>query len=383
MKKQVLMTPGPTPIPQRVSLAEASFLYHHRTPEFSRVFERVFPLLKQFFKTEKGKIYIIASSGTGGMEAAVVNTLSSGDKAIFAICGVFSERFYKIAKAYGIDAVPVEFEWGSPIEPEAVEKALKENPDAKAVFTIFNETSTGVYNDVKDLGEIVSKTEALLIVDGISGIGAMPFYFDEWNVDIAVAGVQKSLMMPPGLAILCVSEKAFKRIQQVKSPKFYFDLNAYEEALNRETPQTPFTPAISLIYALHEGLKMLIEEEGLENAWKRHQKLASAVREAVKTLGLELFAKSNWSNSVTAVKVPQGLTDKDIRKLMQEKSIILAGGQRKLKGKIFRIGHLGYVVDFEILATIAALEATLTQLGWNVKLGSGVAEAQKILYGFS
>ncbi len=379
MKKQLLMTPGPTPIPQEVYQALIQQVVHHRTEAFTPYFKEAIALLKKFFKTDK-RVYVFSASGTGAMEAAVVNAVAPGEKAIFAICGRFSERFFKIATAYGVDAVKVEVPWGEPFPPELLEKALKEHPDARAVFTIFNETSTGVYNDVKSYGEVVSRTDAILVVDGVSGIGAMPFYFDEWKVDIAVTGAQKAMMMPPGLAAVAVSDRAFERACSVKSPKFYWDFKLYEDAMNRKNPETPFTPPISMIYAMYAGLKKLVEEEGLEKAWERHARLGEATREAVKALGLELFPKANFSNSVTAVKVPEGVSDGDLRRLLKDKSVIVAGGQAHLKGKIFRIGHLGYVVDLDVLATIAALEASLAQLGYPVKLGSGVSVAQKVLY---
>ncbi len=379
MKKQLLMTPGPTPIPQEVYQALIQQVVHHRTEAFTPYFREAIDLLKKFFKTEK-RVYVFSASGTGAMEAAVVNAVAPGEKAIFAVCGRFSERFYKIATAYGVDAVRVDVPWGEPFPPELLEKSLKEHPDAKAVFAIFNETSTGVYNDVKSYGEIVSKTDALLVVDGVSGIGAMPFYFDEWKIDIAVTGAQKAMMMPPGLAAVAVSDRAFERSQKVNSPRFYWDFKLYEDAMNRKNPETPFTPPISMIYAMYAGLKKLVEEEGLENAWERHARLAEATREAVKALGLELFPKANYSNSVTAVVLPEGVPDAELRKLMKEKSIIIAGGQAHLKGKIIRIGHLGYVVDTDVLATVAALEVSLKQVGYQVELGRGVVAAQKVLY---
>ncbi len=379
MKKRYIMAPGPTEIPPEV-LAEASKpILHHRTPQFRKILTRVEEDLKYLLQTENN-VQVITSSGTGAMEAAVANIVNPGDKVIVASIGHFGNRWKSIAKAYGAEVIIVEEEWGTALKPENLKKALDENNDAVAVFTTHNETSTGVYNDIEAAGKIVKDYEAVLVVDGISGIGALPFYADKWSVDIAVAGSQKGMMIPPGLAVMALSEKAWKVVENNKSPKFYFDLKKYEKSLTAEkTANTPYTPAASLVMQLGAAFE-LIREEGIENIWERHKKLADAVRAGVKELGLTPFAKENPSNVLTSVKVPGGVDGGALmKKIRDDYGISMAGGQGPIKGKIFRIGHLGYTDRFDAVTGVAAAEMALKELGADIETGKGVKKVMDTL----
>ena len=379
MKKRYIMAPGPTEIPPEV-LAEASKpILHHRTPQFRKILTRVEEDLKYLLQTENN-VQVITSSGTGAMEAAVANVVNPGDKVIVASIGHFGNRWKSIAKAYGAEVIMVEEEWGTALKPENLKKALDENKDAVAVFTTHNETSTGVYNDIEAAGKIVKDYDAVLVVDGISGIGALPFYTDKWNVDIAVAGSQKGMMIPPGLAVISLSEKAWKAVENNKSPKFYFDLKKYEKSMTAEkTANTPYTPAASLVMQLGAAFE-LIREEGIEKIWERHKKLADAVRAGVKELGLTPFAKENPSNVLTSVRVPEGVDGGALmKKIRDDYGISMAGGQGQIKGKIFRIGHLGYTDRFDAVTGVAAAEMALKELGAGIETGKGVKKVMDTL----
>ncbi|OIN96571.1 class V aminotransferase [Candidatus Desantisbacteria bacterium CG1_02_38_46] len=372
--KKYLLTPGPTPVPAEAALKESLPIIHHRTAAFGKIFEEVNEGLKYVFQT-KNDVLIFASSGTGVMEGSIVNLLSPGDKLIVSDTGKFGERWWKIAKAYGIEYVLLKEEDGYPTDIEKIKKALKDNPQAKAVYTTLTETSTCVVNDIKTIGEVVANTEAVLVVDAISGLGAQEMHSDKWKVDVVVTGSQKGLMIPPGLAFASVSEKAWKLVENAKLPKFYFDWKQARKSI--ATKETPYTPAISLIVALSESLK-IIKDEGMENIWKRHQLLADATRAGVKAMGLQLFSKAPC-NAVTAVSVPQGLTGSAIYKKMRDDfGVNIAAGQGGLKDKIFRIAHLGYMEKFDIIIALSALEMTLEQSGYKLELGRAIAEAEKI-----
>lgn len=314
------------------------------------------------------------------MEAAVANIVNPGDKVIVASIGVFGDRWEQIAKAYNANVVKISPEWGYAVKPEDLKKALDENPDAVAVFTQLNETSTGVYNDIEKFGELTKNHKALLVVDGISGIGAQPYYADKWNVDITVVGSQKGFMIPPGLAFISINEKAKKIIDANKSPKFYFDLKKYEKSATKEKmPDTPFTSAVSLVVQLNAALK-LIKEETIEKVWERHRILSRAVREAVIALGLTPFAKENPAVVLCSVVVPDGVDGKAfVKKVRDDYGISMAGGQGKLEGKIFRIGTLGYTDRFDPIMGIAATEMALKELGANIEIGKGVKRAMEVL----
>ncbi|HUJ28108.1 MAG TPA: alanine--glyoxylate aminotransferase family protein [Myxococcales bacterium] len=373
MKKIRLLTPGPTPVPERLALRMARPIVHHRSPEFEAVFARAREGLQWLFQT-KQDVLVFASSGTGAMEAAFVNFLKRGDTVVVVDGGKFGERWGKFAKAYGVNAVTLKCEWGSPVEPAAVEKALRENPAAKVVYVQANESSTGVYHPVKELAQITAKTEALLVVDAISALGAMPLPMDEWGIDILVSAAHKALGLPPGLAFLAASEKAWRLNESADLPRFYFDVR--RERDNQRKNQTAWTPAIALVEGLDESLQMY-REEGLENVFARHERMAKAARAGMQALGLTLYSKSP-SNAMTTVEAPAGLdSEKLVKHLFKQYGIKLVGGQDAAKGKIFRIAHLGYFDDFDMLVVIGAVERGLHDLGAKVELGAGLAAAQR------
>jgi aspartate aminotransferase-like enzyme len=374
-KKYYLLSPGPTPLPDDVLSVAAEPIIHHRTPEFSALFMEVSEGLKYVFAT-KEEVYIFTSSGTGAMEGAVVNTLSPGDKIIVINGGKFGERWGNIGKAYGLQVKEIVLEWGRDFTKEQLEAELKANPEIKAVFSSLSETSSGAIFDIKGYAEVVAKTPAILVVDGISGLGTMPCPMDEWKVDIIVSGSQKSFMIPPGLAYLAFSQKAWKMAETSKLPKFYFDIKKAKKNLADKT--TPWTPAISLIVQQKKALER-IKALGLENLFEHYRILADATRAGVKALGLELMAKKP-GNILTAVKVPAGLDGKALVKTMQGKYMAyIAGGQDPYKGKIFRIAHLGYMGGFDIITALSALEMTLTDLNYSFEKGSAVRAAQAVL----
>jgi len=375
MRKNYLLTPGPTPLPPEVMEAMARPIIHHRTPQFQAILKEATEGLKYIFQT-KNDVFILASSGTGAMEASVINLLSPGDMALSIEGGKFGERWTEICQAYGINAEVLNVEWGKAVDPREIEKRLKANPKIKAVLATLCETSTGVANDIKAIGQVVKNTEAVLVVDAISGLGAIDLKTDEWSCDIVISGSQKGLMLPPGLGFVSVSPKAWKLIEASKSPKYYFDLKEAKKAW--EKTDTPFTPAITLIIALLEALKIM-KEDTLEKIFLRHKKMADATRAAVVALGLELFAPTAGSDVVTAAKVPQGIDGEKLVKTMRDTyGITIAGGQSELKGKVFRIAHMGYIEEFDIIAGISCLEKVLTQMGYKFNLGSGVRAAEEI-----
>jgi aspartate aminotransferase-like enzyme len=309
------------------------------------------------------------------MEAAVVNLLSSGDYALTIQGGKFGERWAEICKAYGINTDVIDVKWGSAVDPKVVQDRLKANPRIKAVFSTLCETSTGVVTDIEALGKAVKDSAAVLVVDAISGLGAIDLKTDAWGCDVVVSGSQKGLMLPPGLGFISVSPKAWKLIEAAKSPSYYFDLGKAKKALDKT--DTPFTPAITLIVALNEALKMM-RQDGLENIFARHKKMAEATRKAVGALGLELFAHPS-SDVVTAVKVPEGLDGEKLVKTMRDSyGITIAGGQDELKGKVFRIAHMGFIEEFDIIAGISCLEKVLVQSGYKFQHGSGVKAAEEV-----
>ncbi|MDP2907535.1 MAG: alanine--glyoxylate aminotransferase family protein [Nanoarchaeota archaeon] len=375
MRKNYLLTPGPTPLPPQVCEAMARPIIHHRTPQFQAVLKEATVGLKYVYQT-KGDVFILASSGTGAMEAAVVNLLSHQDTAITIQGGKFGERWTEICKSYGINTEIIDVEWGKAVQPCEIEKRLKANPKIKAVFTTLCETSTGVVNDIVAIGKVVKDTNAVLAVDAISGLGAIDLQTDAWFCDMVVSGSQKGLMLPPGLGFISVSQKAWKLIEGSRCPKYYFDLKAAKKAW--EATDTPFTPAITLIIALCEALKM-IKQDSLENVFLRHRKMADATRAAMKAIGLDLFAPTAASDVVTAVKVPQGIDGEKMVKTMRDTyGVTIAGGQAELKGKIFRIAHMGFIEEFDIIVSISCLEKVLAEMGYKFNLGSGVKAAEEV-----
>jgi aspartate aminotransferase-like enzyme len=351
-------------------------IIHHRTPQFQAVLKEAGEGLKYVFQTS-GDVFILTSSGTGAMEAAVANLLSPGDTAICVQAGKFGERWTELCNAYGAKPEVINVEWGKAVEPEEIRSRVKgQGSKVKAVFTTLCETSTGVAADIEAIGKIVRETDAVLVVDAISGLGAIDLKTDAWNCDVVVSGSQKGLMLPPGLAFISLSAKAWKLVEAGKGPRYYFDLREAKKAWDKA--DTPFTPAITLVIALNEALKMM-RQDGLANIFARHQKMAGAVRSAVKALGLELFAPSAASDVVTAVKVPAGVDGEKLVKAMRDTyGVTIAGGQAELKGKVFRIAHIGFIEEFDIIAGISCLEKVLCQMGYKFQLGAGVKAAEEI-----
>jgi serine---pyruvate transaminase len=377
MKKHHLLAPGPTPIPPEVLQALARPIIHHRTPLYEGILQEVREGLKYLFQT-KSEVLIFASSGTGAMEGAVTNTLSAGDKALVVEGGKFGERFSNICRAYGVKAAAISVEWGRAVDPAAVEKALREDPSIKAVFTQATETSTGVLHPVKEIAAVVSRSpETILVVDGISHLGAVELPMDDWKLDGVLCGSQKALMLPPGLAFAALSEKAWQFVERSTLPRFYFDFK--RELKNLTKNQSAYTPAISLVVGLAESLR-LIRKEGLESIIARHARLARATRAAMTALGLRLYAPQAYSDAVTAVVAPPGIDGQKVVKVLREKhNLTIAGGQDQAKGRIFRLAHMGYFDQSDIIAGIAAVELTLLELGYKFELGAGVKAALEVL----
>lgn len=376
MIKPRLFTPGPTPVPEETLLELAKPVTYHRTPEQRQILGDVMEDLKYVFRT-KNPVLVLTCSGTGGMEAAVSNVLAPGDKAILLSAGRWGERWRGILKAFGVNVIMVEAPYGKAIPPADLEKALQQHPDAAAVFATLSETSTGVGHDVEGYGKVVAKTPTLLIVDGISGLGAMECHVDDWQIDIMVSGSQKALMMPPGLAYVSVSDEAWKRIEGNTSSKaFYLDLKRYKAKVPEN--DTPFTPANTLIKAQRLSLKR-IRAEGIENLWARHAKLGAAARAAIKALNLNNFAERP-NNAMTVITVPGGIDGNAfLGKLEKQYGYKLANGQDTLKGKIWRLSHMGYCDAFDVIGAISALELVLSEMGHKFEVGAGVAAAQRVL----
>jgi aspartate aminotransferase-like enzyme len=374
MKKQFLLTPGPTPIPPEVSSKEGLPVLHHRTSEFGAIFQEVIEGLKYVFQT-KNDVLVIASSGTGALESAVCNLLSPGDTALVASSGVFGDRFIKIMEVYGIKPIVLREPDGQVVVPAKIEEALKKNPAIKAVFTTHTETSTGVVNDIEAIGKIVARTPAIFVVDAVSGLVGQDLRTDDWKVDVVCTGSQKGLMTAPGLGMVSVSAKAWPLVEASKSPRFYFDWRKMKKSVAEK--QTPFTPPVTVIAAQAEALRQ-IKKEGLENVFARHAWLAQATREAVKALGLQIFAQVPC-NVLTSITVPQGIDGKAIvKRLREDYGVSIAGGQGDLVGKIIRLAHMGYMERFDVIIGISALEMMLHELGFKIELGKGVAAAERV-----
>ncbi len=377
MEKKYLFSPGPTMLPPEVLLKMAEPIVHHREPEFERIFGEIREGLKYLFQT-KNEVLIFTSSGTGAMEGAVSNLLAKGDKALVVRGGKFGERWGEICKAFGIEFIPIDVEWGKAVDPQKIKKALESDPSIRVVYTQASETSTGVKHPVKEIADIVKKYEnTIVVVDAITGIGVFDLPMDRWGLDAVVSGSQKALMLPPGLSFVALSEKAWKLVERSNLPKFYFDFK--KELKSAQKNQNSFTPAISLFVGLRESLN-LIQKEGLESVFKRHEKLATATRSAVKALGLDLYAPDSPSNALTAVKVPDGIPGGKLKNLFFEKfGITVAGGQDQAKGKIIRIAHLGYYDRLDMVMVISALEMLLKEMGYGFQLGAGVKAAEEVL----
>jgi aspartate aminotransferase-like enzyme len=352
-------------------------IMHHREPEFEKIFAEIREGLKYLFQT-KNEVLVFSSSGTGAMEGAVSNLLSKGDKAVVVRGGKFGERWGDICKAYGIEFIPVDVEWGRAVDPGKIEQILRSNPSIRAIYTQASETSTGVKHPVKEIAEIVKKYEdTVIVVDAITGIGVFDIPTDAWGLDVVVSGSQKALMLPPGLAFAALSDKAWKLVERSDLPKYYFDFK--KELKSTKKNQSSYTPAISLFVGLRETLNM-IRKEGLEAVFGRHERLAAATRAAVKALGLELYAPDSPSNALTAVKIPAGIDGLKLQDLFFERfGITVAEGQDRAKGKIIRIAHLGYYDRLDMVMVVSALEMLLKEMGYPFELGKGVKAAEEIL----
>ncbi len=370
--KKRLLTPGPTVVPERVLEALAKPTLYHRSPEFKEIFIETRERLKRLFKTE-GEVLLLTSSGTGAMEAAVTNLLKPGESAVVVAGGKFGERWKEICETYGVRAITIEVEWGRSVNVGDLEKALEENPDAKAVLIQICETSTGTVHDVEAVGRITKERNVLLIADGITAYGVYDIPTDKWGIDIAITGSQKALMTPPGLAVITLNDRAIAKLEETPARSYYFNLK--KELKQQPKGQTAYTTATNLVVALNEALKM-IEEEGIENVARRHEILAEATRAGVKALNLELFSEKP-ANGVTAVKSPVDSTQ--LVKIVRESfGITIAGGQEHLKGKIFRLSHMGYVDIFDILTGLEAVEFALYRLGYkNFSYGDSVKAAME------
>jgi aspartate aminotransferase-like enzyme len=364
-------------LPPEVLLKMAEPIMHHREPEFEKIFAEIRDGLKYLFQT-KNEVLVFTSSGTGAMEGAVSNLLSKGDKALVVRGGKFGERWGEICKAYGIEFIPIDVEWGRAVDPKRIKEILESDPSVRAVYTQASETSTGVKHPIKKIAEIVKKYENTVIVaDAITGIGVFDIPMDEWEIDVVVSGSQKALMLPPGLAFAALSNKAWKFVERSNLPKYYFDFK--KELKNSKKNQSSYTPAISLFVGLRESLH-LIRKEGLEAVFRRHDKLAAATRAAVKALGLELYAPDSPSNALTAVKIPAGVDGEKLKDLFFDKfGITVAEGQDRAKGKIIRIAHLGYYERLDMVMVISALEMLLKEMGYVFDLGTGLKAAEEIL----
>lgn len=375
MKKLRLLIPGPVELSHDVLQAMAKPPIGHRTPDFEEILEECWKNLKEVFQT-KNDVLIITGSGTAAMDAAISSTMRQGEEIVCVGGGKFGERFLEIASAYGLKAKEVKVEWGEAAAPEDVEEVVAES-SARAITLTHNETSTGVVHDAKAVGKIAKEYGLLYILDGITSVGGDEVKTDAWGVDVCITGSQKCLAAPPGLAMMSVSDKAWEVIEEKGRSNYYLDLGAYRKSLKKKT--TPYTPSVSLIYGLQAALRNVIEE-GLAARVKRHRTLAMATREACKAVNVELFpGEKVASNTVTALRIPDALTDDDIRgRMKREHGILLAGGQAQLKGKIFRIGHMGNVGCPELMAALAALEAVLKKSGQKLELGAGLRAAQGV-----
>jgi aspartate aminotransferase-like enzyme len=376
--KQYVMTAGPTPIPPAVSQAMAQPVLYHRAPAFVEVYARCLEGLKGVFQNESD-VLAFAASGSGAMESAVANLVRAGEPALVASCGKFGERWVDLCNAYGAELAHLDVEWGQKVEPAELERALAQNEGVEVVFTTQSETSTGVVNDIQALTEVAHAAGALIAVDAVSSLGAVPIPQDAWGVDVVVSGSQKALMCPPGLAFAGVNDAALERAASVPGRRHYFDWELTAKGQRKDPPDSPFTPAVSLFVALDVALG-LIQEEGLENVFERHRLLGRATRTAAKALDLELFGPEDENaNVVTAIRLPDSIDGAKVPKILRDKyGITIAGGQGKLKGRIARIAHCGYFGAFDILTTLSGFEMTLRELGHEVELGAGVAAAQGV-----
>jgi len=375
MKKKYLLTPGPTPVCESTMLAMSRPIIHHRHPEFKGITGEVEAGLKKLFQT-KQEVLILTSSGTGAMEGTIVNTMNKGDRVIVVRGGKFGERWTEIAEAYGLEVDNIDVPWGRAVDPAEVKKRMESKP-AKAVLVQFTETSTGVVHPIEELAQITRGTDTLLVVDGVTGVGVASIPFDEWGLDVLVTGSQKALMLPPGLAFACLSEKAWKAAESSDLPKYYFDFKKERKKIKENS--SAYTPAITLVIGLKEMLGR-VGEIGFDKVYEENARMARATRAAMVALGLKLFAPDAPSDALTAVLAPEGIDAQEIVKIMREDhGVSIAGGQAQAKGKIFRVAHMGHISQWDLLVAVGALEITLAGLGHSFPPGAGAAALLKEL----
>jgi aspartate aminotransferase-like enzyme len=377
-RPEIILAPGPTPIPPEVLLAQGSPLVYHRGPGFGALMRDVTARLKELYRTDGAQVFLMTSSGTGGLESAIQNVSSPGDEVLVPLAGYFSERWKALAEAHGLAVRTVEYEWGRRIDPADVATALAAHP-VKAVLLTHSETSTGVIQPVRELAEAANAAGALVVVDVVSSLGAVPFEFDAWGIDVAVGGSQKALSASPGIAFVAISERARQAAETATMPRFYFDWRVYEKYASMPHPENPWTPAISVMQGLRAALELYFQD-GVEVALRRHQTLSRAVKDGVRALGLDLFGEgldANWT--VTAIRAPEGIdADTISARMRSDFGCVIAPGQGPLKGTVFRIGHFGYFGELDIVRGLAALEMTLERLGYPVKRGAAVAAAEDV-----
>jgi aspartate aminotransferase-like enzyme len=377
-RPEIILAPGPTPIPPEVLLAQGSPLVYHRGPGFGRLMRDVTARLRALYRTDSADVLLMTSSGTGGLESAIQNVFSPGDEVLVPLAGFFAERWRDLATAFGLTVRTVEQGWGQRVAPGLVAEALAAKP-AKAVLLTQSETSTGVIQPIEELAGVAKEAGAMVVVDVVSSLGAVPFEFDAWGVDVAVGGSQKALSASPGIAFVAVGERAWEAHSGATSPRFYFDWSTYRRFAELPEPENPWTPAISVMQGLHAALELYFED-GVDAALARHELLSRAVKEGVRALGLDLFGEGldrNWT--VTAIRAPEGIeADMISDRMRSDFGCVIAPGQGPLKGKVFRIGHFGYFGDLDIIRGLAALEMTLERLGHPVKRGAAVAAAEGV-----
>jgi len=378
-RPEIILAPGPTPIPPEVLLAQGSPLVYHRGPGFGKLMTEVTARLKELYRTDRADVLLLTSSGTGGLESAVQNCFSPGDEVFVPLAGFFSDRWRRLAEAHGLTVRSIEEPWGTKLAPSRVADALAKYPGVKGVLLTHSETSTGVIQPVEALARVARETGALVVVDVVSSLGAVPFAFDDWGIDVAVGGSQKALSASPGIAFVAISERAWAASEAATLPRFYFDWREYARFAALPDPENPWTPAISVMQGLRAALELYFQD-GVDTALARHRRLSTAVKEGVKALGLDLFGEGldeNWT--VTAIRAPEGLdADTISERIRADFGCVLAPGQGPLKGTVFRIGHFGYVSELDIIRGLAALEMTLERLGYPVKRGAAVAAAEQV-----
>jgi aspartate aminotransferase-like enzyme len=377
-RPEIILAPGPTPIPPEVLLAQGSPLVYHRGPGFGKLMREVTARLKELYRTERAEVLLMTSSGTGGLESAIQNLFSPGDEVLVPLAGFFAERWKQLAEAYGLTVRTVEYEWGRRIVPDEVARALAERP-VNAVLLTQSETSTGVIQPIRELAEVANAAGALVVCDVVSSLGAVPFELDGWGIDVAIGGSQKALSASPGIAFAAISERAWGAHATASLPRYYFDWDVYRRFASLPDPENPWTPAISVMQGLHAALELYFSD-GIDAAYARHRRLSHAVKEGVQALGLDLFGEGlpdNWT--VTAIRAPEGIdADQIAARIRSDFGVVLAPGQGPLKGRVFRIGHFGYFSDLDIVRGLAALEMTLERLGHPVKRGAAVGAAEGV-----